>query len=184
MKKIILTLLFLFYVSTQIFAQDYLKIKFKSKASVATSSKKDDSVHIKFYDERLNKIFKDYKISKYSREYPTADNFPDYMTPAVRLRLVYQVRIAANPKDKIKELKAKIDAIRSSDIDTAMVANDGGPLSTPNDYNNCFACNKGGGPQASNHLDLINALGAWNITTGLSCIKIGIVDYDFKSMMI
>lgn len=162
MKKIILTLLFLFYISTQFFAQDYLKIKFKSKASVATSSKKDDSVHIKFYDDRLNKIFKDYKISKYSREYPIADSFPNYMAPAVRLRLVYQVRIPAAPKDKIKELKAKIDAIKSPDIDTVIQANDPIALSTPpNDYYNCFACNNGGGPQASNHLDLINAL--WSL---------------------
>ncbi len=181
MKKIILTLLFLSYISIQVFGGEYLKIKFKSKASIATSRTEGPSILISFQDIRLNVLFAAYTITDYRREYPIADSFPNNLAQAVRLRLWYRVRISGNPKDKIKELKAKIDAIKSPDIDTVIQANDPIALSTPpNDYYNCFACNNGGGPQASNHLDLINALGAWEITKGLSCIKIGITDEFFQ----
>jgi hypothetical protein len=176
MKKILLTLLFLFYISIQIFGAEYLKIKFKSKASIAASKAQGPFILLNFQDVRLNAVFLAYTITDYNREYPIADSFPDNLLPAVRLRLFYRVRISE--KQKIKELKAKIDALKSPDIDTVMETNDPISLTTPDDYYNCFTC--GGWPQASNHLDLINAQGAWDITTGLSCIKIGIVDENFQ----
>lgn len=181
MKNSTLFILFIFYLSIQSFSQDYLKIIFKNKEDIPTSDKKADSVIIKFHDEKLNDIFKKYKISKFEKEYPIADSFPDYMTPAVRLRLVYQVWISRNKKDQIKELKQKMDEARSPDIDTVLETDNPISLGTPpNDYYNCFACTGGLWAKAYNHLDLINALGAWEITKGLSCIKIGLSDENFQ----
>ncbi len=54
----------------------------------------------------------------------TANSFPDYMTPAVRLRLVYHVRLSGNEKDQIKKLKDEINATKSPDIDTAYQTGD------------------------------------------------------------
>ncbi len=181
MKRFTLSILFILYFSIQSFSQDYLKIIFKSPEDIPASDKKGDSVDIEFHDEKLKEIFKKFKISKFEKEYPIADSFPDYVTPAVRLRLVYQVRVSGDEKDKIKKLKEELNSANSSDIDTAIQTNDPIALSTPpNDYYNCFACTTGTWPQAHHHLDLINAVGAWEITKGLSCIKIGLSDQDFQ----
>ncbi len=122
-------------------------------------------------------LFATYTITDYRREYPIADSFPSNLAQAVRLRLFYRVRLSE--KQSAKELKARIDAIKSPDVDTVVQTYDAISLSTPpNDYYNCFQC--GDNPRAQHHLDLINALGAWDITTGLSCIKIGITDENFQ----
>ncbi len=181
MKKPLLSILFILYLSIQSYSSGYLKIIFKSKDIIPVSTKGTDSVTLIFNDSNLNKIFKNYKISKFEKEYPIADSFPDYMTSAVQLRLVYQVRVSGDLKDKIKKLKKDIDSTNSPDIDTAIQTNDPIVLSTPpNDYYNCFACTTGNWPQAHHHLDLINALSAWDITKGLSCIKIGLSDINFQ----
>lgn len=180
MKKTILSALFIFSFSLQNFASDYLKIIFKNKDSIPTSTVIDTSIQIHFKDNRLNVLFANYSIIEFEKEYPIADSFPDYMAPAVRLRLVYRIRIIESPVNNISLLKASIDSLNSPDIDTAIQTLDPITLTTPNDYYNCFACTGGNWPQAHQHLDLINALGAWEITKGLSCIKIGIVDEGFQ----
>lgn len=165
-------------ILNEAYSEKYLTITFKNKPSVPISSVVSGRVTINFRDSKLDTLFKNYTVTEFTREFPAADLFPDSIAPAVSLRLVYRIRIYSI-ENNINNLKAAILAINSSDVKNTSIMYDPIPLTvTPNDFINCFACYDW--PKASDHLNLINAKNAWEITRENPCIKIGITDVSFQ----
>ena len=177
MKKNLVLALFLLIIN-KAFAEEYLAISFQDKKSIPTSRIVSGKVTVDFVDSKLDTLLKGYTVTEFTREFPSADYFPDTIAPAVRLRLVYRIRIRAIEKN-INNFQAEILSIKSKDIKYAEIMNDPIALTvTPNDYNNCFACSDW--PRARDHMNLVNAQGAWEFTRGYPCIKIGISDAAFQ----
>lgn len=180
MKKLFFSILLLLFFCKGSYATNYIKIIFSNKDSVASSILLPNStVQIQFKDSRLNTLFTNYSVTEYAKEYPIADSFPNYMTPVLNLRLVYRIRLSPSQSNSYGLLKASIDSINSSDLSSVILLDSILTLGTPpNDY--YYSYQGIDYPQAHHHLDLVNALGAWDITTGLSCIKVGITDEAFQ----
>ena len=192
-NKISAILLIAMCISTCCYADNsgYLKIIFKNTSAVptykmvvaqqgtfTTNQQVVQQYQLKFIDSNLTKLFANYTILDFEKEYPIADSFPDDQTPAVHLRLVFRIMIDTTTGKSYDGLKKSTDSMGSPLISTTIRQFPGvSLLTTPNDYYNTH------NPPyeaAYQHLDLVNALNAWNITTGLSCIKIGIVDENFQ----
>lgn len=176
MKQLKILIFLLLFFTERSFAADYLKIIFTSSSGVPTVTKPGEYFLLNFPDSSLNTVFTGYNITGFGREYPIADSFPDYLAPAVHLRLVYYLKL--NDTSVVNQLKSQIEAINSPTIEMVLPGNYGRSLAGPNDYYNTYSGT--GYPQAHHHLDLVNAISAWEISTGLSCVRIGIVDVEFQ----
>jgi hypothetical protein len=156
-------------------ASDYLQVRFSSPSTVATATVSGDSILLDFNDPALDAIFSGYKIIGFNQDYPSVSKFPGDSIAEV-LGRVYAIRDSA----KLSSLIPLLTSANSADLDNFYLANNEVvELSDPNDYYNVTSGS--GWPTASQHLDLINAKGAWNITKGLSCIKVGVIDFNFQN---
>lgn len=116
----------------------------------------------------LNEIFNEYQVTYYAQEFPTS------ITP--RLQTLYKV-ICDNCN--VNELKNEFENTFSNSFNTVKrvgkLTLDNFQSSTvasePDDYNNYDLY----------HLDLIDAIEAWEITTGSPTVHIGVIDNQFKS---
>lgn len=186
-NKIISIAFIVLCISSHAYADNrgYLKLIFKNKEAVpaiqtvaARSQQILPNIQLTFIDVNLNKVFASYTVLNFEKEYPVADNFPDDQTPAVHLRLVYKVIIDTATGKSYDGLKKSMDSVKSSLIDTTVRMFPPVSLINPNDYNLSNFPPSYEFPSVADQLNLINASGAWNITTGLSCVKIGIVEPD------
>jgi hypothetical protein len=175
--KFLKQLLLLLFFNTILFyshATDYLQVRFSSDAVIPSAAASGDSILLHFNDSNLDAVFNGYRITAFNKVYPSVSRFPGNAA-AAELARVYAIRVASN----LNLLITQLSIVASSDLTNFYLAsNEVVALSEPNDYYN--VTNGSGWPTASNHLDLINAKGAWEITKGLSCIKVGIIDFDFQ----
>lgn len=156
-------------------AADYLQIRFSSFAKIPSATLDHGYFILDCNDRDLTDLFANYAINSFEREYPLADSFSGNTIDT--LKRVYKVRVDYG----LASLYSAIVALNSGDVDNVyLMDNSPTSLFEPNDYYNCFACNGGTWPTASMHLDLINAKAAWDLSRGLSCIKIGISDINFE----
>lgn len=114
---------------------------------------------------------------EFKKEYPTAYKYDKPLSVMMPLRCYYRIKL----QGEIQEFKFLVDALASTDISETNIMTEAIAFGEPNDYYNCFSCSVGNRPKAHYHLDLVNALGAWDLTRGSNCIKIGITDIEFQS---
>ena len=173
-------LLIVFVIATSFaaMAEDYIILQYKTLKDTATKSTVSNKVKLDFKDNNLSQFVNSFQIYEYEKEFPSAYKFPLNIKPAQQLKLFYKIRLLGETASLQTFLKG-VNKLRSSDIDTAFIGHDFQLLSggSPNDYYNIL--HGGTFPEAFNHLDLINAKGAWDITRGIPCIKIGITDIGF-----
>lgn len=185
--KYILILLYIFCIQ-QVWGGQYIQIQFisnsvaPSKQIIGTVLDEDNKLRNKyalsFRDEKLTALFDKYTIIQMDKEYPTAIKY-NHKYAAI-LDRIYSVRVLGS---NLSELVNKIRKINSVDIETIVIADDPIVISStnPNDYYTCF--NVINYPRMGctyESLDYIRAKPAWELTRGLECITIGIVDAGFQ----
>lgn len=129
-----------------------------------------------FNDPNLNAAFQGYRITEFTKDFPAAaTSLSDPI--AQRLNRVYRVQLNGSYQNIYNSIAsaASLDLANFYLVAPVML------LHTPNDYINCFATCNGypGLPMAKHHLNLVNARTAWDVTRGLDCIKVGIIDDGF-----
>ena len=186
MIKIILILNLLLFLNVG-FGQNYITLKFKEGYPIATKKIIGSSITqqgasvpkllITFTDNQLNSIFKNFYIIEFGKEYPTAEKFSN--PEAKILSRIYRIRINGNIDNLYKMLYNK----KFNDLEEVLKVSTPVPLTSvnPNDY---FDCNTlisyPNTAWANGNLDLINVKKAWELTRGLQCVTIGIVDFSFE----
>lgn len=181
-------MVFIFFViSNKNYCQDYITIKFKKGQQVAAKKyigsiiNKDGKITAKyaltFADPELNRLINKYDIVYFGKEYPTAEKFSGIN--AEILNKVYRIELANN----VPDLFNKLSKIKFIDIDEVLKGFYAKTLTSvnPNDYYDthnvtCYPNIAWG----NGNLDLINVKKAWELTRGLSCVTVGIVDEDFQ----
>ncbi len=140
------------------------------------TNKQDGTLSLEFSDEDLTAFFEGFSILSYVREFEWSTD-PKYHK--------YYL-IGLDSDDKTQELRASNSIVFSEYIGTMEIET----LGTPNDYFDhinlpfFWQANPTGhaavpNPKGYEHLELVNARRAWNITTGNSNIAIGIRDTQF-----
>ncbi len=164
-KRFLLSLVIIVCSSCFVQASRYLQIGFVNDEVVPTATASGDLLTLEFHDASLTDLFKNYSVTEFVQEYPAASVFATSI-----LKRVYRIRIA----DGLDDLYNSIIELNSGDVDNVFKVNDPVPLYDPNDY-----CDVSPDICSKIVLDLINAKGAWDLTRGLPCIKIGITDIGF-----
>lgn len=110
MKKLLTIVLFLF-IGKATFSSEYLAITFNDKKSIPSSKVAQGKVTIDFVDSKLDALFSKYNLYEFTREFPAADLFPDTIAQAVKLRLVFRIRILGL-ENNIRSLQDSIATIK------------------------------------------------------------------------
>lgn len=176
MKRIYLLISILLFFSG-IHAQQYILLQFSSQENIPSAeySEENDNYTITCSDEALTKIFTDYNIKIFTKEFPQA--YLVNHANAEPLDRVYRIGTTGNATDLYNNL---VSANSSTISGTIYLLNEPIALAVPNDYNLiCF--NPVCVPRCSNlQNDLVNAPAAWDITTGNASIRVGVADVNFR----
>lgn len=148
----------------------YMQVGFTSAEAVPTVAWSSGHATLSFTDNELTELFAGYTISQFEKEYPAADGLGG---GDILLKRVYKIRLANDSllPELYDNLRRGYDA-----IDDFFLMDDPIPVYDPTDY---WKCATFPDPCQEKMLDLINAKGAWELTRGLPCIKIGITDTWF-----
>ena len=173
MKKYLILTLFLFFNFTmQLFAQAYeegqLYVYVLNSSDIPTFEKDGESIKILCNNQALQGVLSQYEVYSFEKAFPIVDNFTQ--TEKYDLNRVYLLQCNGDEESLMSELNNNY----FQSYDYVEMVPHYFLLNTPNDYHLLD------GSLGSNYaLDIINAKDAWDITTGSTSTKVGIIDTGF-----